>query len=182
MPAQPQKGMLMHWMLMPLRRYAEFSGRSRRKEYWMFILFQMLVYVALMVVGSMVGAAAMMATADTSALEGAGGAAIAIFAVYGLFSLAMLIPTIAVTVRRLHDTNRTGWWFLAPLIPYAVMAGSIFILADSPDMALAISAVAGIVALVLGIVVLVFMFLNGTSGPNKYGPDPKAPNDSEVFA
>ena len=128
----------MEWMLMPLRRYADFSGRSRRKEYWMFFLF---ILIAFIVVGI---------------IEGILGINQMVFGVYGpltiLFVLAILIPSLAVQVRRFHDQNKTGWLVLLGLIPFL---GSI--------------------------VVLVFMLLEGTQGPNRYGPDPKAQRNAEVF-
>jgi uncharacterized membrane protein YhaH (DUF805 family) len=127
----------MEWMLMPLKRYADFSGRSRRKEYWMFVLFTTIVMVALFAIVAMLG----------GGLEGMaeGGG---IFAGAGLivllFALALIVPSIAVQVRRFHDQDKSGWFVLLNLIPY-----------------------------VGGLIVLVFMFLEGTRGPNRFGPDPK---------
>jgi len=129
----------MDWMLMPLRRYAEFSGRSRRKEYWMFVLFQIIVGVVLGII------------------EGAVGLSGTIAGAYGplslLFGLAMLIPGIAVGIRRLHDTDRSGWWLLIALVP-----------------------------LIGAIVLIVFFVMDGTRGPNRFGPDPKDPGQAEAFA
>jgi uncharacterized membrane protein YhaH (DUF805 family) len=92
----------MDWMLMPLRRYAEFSGRSRRKEFWMFFLFQMIVAVVLGIIEGMLGLTGMVAGA------------------YGpltlLFWLAVLVPGIAVAIRRMHDQDRSGWWILVPIV------------------------------------------------------------------
>ena len=118
----------MEWATLPLKKYADFTGRARRKEYWMFAL---LVIVASVVIGMIEG------------ILGLGGT----LAMYGplslLFMLAILIPSISVGVRRLHDTNRSGWWILIGLIP---IVGSI--------------------------VLIVFFVLEGTRGPNQYGPDP----------
>jgi uncharacterized membrane protein YhaH (DUF805 family) len=129
----------MDWMLMPLRRYAEFSGRSQRKEYWMFFLFQVIVAVVLGIIEGMLGLTGMVA------------------GVYGpltvLFWLAVLIPGIAVGIRRLHDTDRSGWWLLLAFVP-----------------------------LVGAIVLLVFFVSDGTHGPNRFGPDPKNPGQAEAFA
>jgi len=176
----------MEWMFMPLKRYAEFSGRSRRKEYWMWTLFQVLLYVAIMVVMMMVGGGAA-AMGDPNAASAAGGAAIAVLAVYGLLVLAFFIPSIAVTVRRLHDTNRSGWWVLAPVIPYAVMALAMGgALASGTEGGIAAAGLVSLVAIVavigLGITLLVFMCLDGTPGPNRFGPDPKQRGHEEVFA
>lgn len=175
----------MHWMFLPLKRYAEFSGRSRRTEYWMFFLFQILLGVAFWVLLAIVGGSALMTGGDPTALAAAGGAAMIIFALYGLVSLALIIPAIAVTVRRLHDTNRTGWWVLAPIIGYVIMFIGGIMAAGSPDnpgFGGILALIGGITALVLALVLLVFMFLEGTRGPNNYGPDPKGEALDQVFA
>jgi uncharacterized membrane protein YhaH (DUF805 family) len=126
-------------MLMPLRRYAEFSGRSQRKEYWMFFLFNIIVAVVLGIIEGILGLSGMVAGA------------------YGpltvLYELAILIPSIAVGIRRLHDTDRSGWWLLIALVP-----------------------------IVGAIVLLVFFVSDGTRGPNRFGPDPKNPGQAEAFA
>ena len=106
-------------------------------------------------------------------------------ALYGLVSLALLVPAIAVTVRRLHDTNRTGKWVLALVGAYVVMLVGTFMMASSPDnpgLGGILSMVGGIAALILALVLLVFMFLEGTRGPNNYGPDPKGEALDQVFA
>ena len=175
----------MNWMFLPLKRYAEFSGRSRRMEYWMFQLFLFLVYMALMVLMMIVGGGALMTGNDPSAMMAAGGAALVIGGLYMLFALAMFIPSLAVTVRRLHDTNRSGWWILAPLSGYVIMLIGTVMAAGSPDNPGlgGILAMIGLVAVIgLGITLLVFMFLEGTRGPNKYGPDPKGEALDQVFA
>ena len=136
----------MDWMLMPLKRYADFSGRSRRKEYWMFLLFIVLVYFALGVVLTMVG----LSGNGEGSIFGVGGATLIILL---LFGLAVIIPSIAVTVRRFHDQDKSGWFYLLNFIPY-----------------------------VGPIIVLVFMCLEGTRGPNRYGPDPKGGGSEEIFA
>ncbi len=176
----------MNWMLMPLKRYAEFSGRSRRMEYWMFQLFLFLVYIALMVLMMVVGGGGMMmAGGDPSAAMAAGGAVLIIGGLYMLFALAMFIPSLAVSVRRLHDTNRSGWWILAPLSGYVIMLIGTVMAAGSPDNPGlgGILAMVGLVAVIgLGITLIVFMFLEGTRGPNQYGPDPKGEALDKVFA
>lgn len=174
----------MDWMLMPLRRYAEFSGRSRRTEYWMWALFQFLIGLGVIVLMMLAGGSAFM-TGDPAALMAAGGAVLIIYMLYMLLSLAFLVPSFAVTVRRLHDTNRSGWWVLAPFAPYLVMVVATVIAASSPDMLAAagiIIMVCGLAVLGLGITLLVFMLLEGTRGPNHYGSDPKAPAAGDVFA
>jgi uncharacterized membrane protein YhaH (DUF805 family) len=119
----------MSWYLEVLKKYAVFSGRARRKEYWMFVLFNIIIILVLALIDYLTG------TFSPRAGVGLLG---------GLYSLAVLIPSIAVTVRRLHDTGRTGWWILIGLIP------------------------------VIGnIVLLIFMVLDSEPGANEYGPNPK---------
>src|SRR5687768_2505913 len=92
----------MEWALLPLKKYADFTGRSRRQEYWSFVLF----YIAAFVLASLVDRLA--------GLRGMIGP-------YGPFTalllLALLVPALAVGVRRLHDTERSGWWLLAAYGP-----------------------------------------------------------------
>ncbi len=137
----------MEWMLMPLRRYADFNGRSRRKEYWMFILFQVIVIVPAVVM--MIAAGAV----DDSGGEMSSIAMIFI-ALIVLFVLAMFIPSLAVQVRRFHDQDKSGWFILLNFIPY-----------------------------IGGLIVFVFMCLEGTKGENQYGADPKMDqNVGDVFS
>ena len=138
----------MEWMLLPLRRYAEFSGRSRRKEFWLFFLFQFLVSAAIGIVfgrpsyeqyGGFFG--------FSTSLTGPGGV------VQNLFGLAMFIPSLAVSVRRLHDIDRSGWFLLLLLVP------------------------------ILGWFTLLVMYcLDGNRGYNRFGPDPKNPMDIDAFS
>jgi uncharacterized membrane protein YhaH (DUF805 family) len=118
----------MNWYLQALKKYADFSGRARRKEYWFFVLFNIIISIVLSVIDVMLGL---------------GSHGIGILS--GLYSLGVIIPSIAVGVRRLHDINKSGWWVLIVFVPF-------------------------IGALVL----LVFALLKGTQGANDYGPDPKA--------
>jgi uncharacterized membrane protein YhaH (DUF805 family) len=119
----------MNWFLVVLKKYATFSGRAQRAEYWYFLLFSTLIVIALSVIDGMTG----------SYNEDTGWGLLS-----GLYSLAVLLPSIAVGARRLHDTSRTGWWLLIGLIP------------------------------VIGtIVLIVFFILDSTPGDNAYGPNPK---------
>jgi len=118
------------WYLEALNKYAVFSRRARRKEFWMFFFINLLISVVLIAIDSLIG--------TFSPQTGFG-------LLQGLYSLAVLIPSIAVTVRRLHDTGRTGWWILIGLIP-----------------------------IIGGIVLLIFMVLDSQPGVNQYGPNPKA--------
>ena len=98
----------MKWYLLALKRYAEFSGRSTRNEFWFFVLFNVLISLGLTIVGELLGAY----------IGGFGF-------LQGIYSLATLVPTFAVCVRRLHDTGRSGFWILVGLIPFI---GSIILL------------------------------------------------------
>lgn len=154
------------WAVRPLKRYAEFSGRSPRAEYWWFWLGYMVVSIVLQIL-----------TRISSVLG-----------ILGILYLGLIIPMIAVAVRRMHDVNRTGWWILAPALPYllaiAMVLPKVFSgqgAAFGSDFGAAIALI--LVAMVLGIVVFVFSVLPGTTGPNRYGPDPYDEEQlEEVFA
>ncbi len=119
----------MSWYLEALKRYTVFSGRSRRKEYWYFVLFNAIVGLVLSGLDTLLG------TFSSSANVGL---------LSGIYALAIIIPTLAVSVRRLHDIDRTGWWVLIHLVP---VIGSI--------------------------VLLVFAVLDSTPGENRFGSNPK---------
>jgi uncharacterized membrane protein YhaH (DUF805 family) len=106
----------MEWYLGPLKKYAEFSGRASRKELWLFYLFNILVYLVLLSIFAPVGV---------------------------IYAFGTWLPTAAVQVRRLHDKNRSGWWYWLQLLP-----------------------IIGI------IIVFVWSVSRGTEGDNDYGPDP----------
>lgn len=92
----------MNWYLLVLKKYTDFSGRSRRKEYWMFVLFNLIFAVAAMTIDNLLGL--------TFGAIGYGF-------VYVAYALATLIPGLAVSVRRLHDIGKSGWMVLIALIP-----------------------------------------------------------------
>ena len=125
----PKVGPLGYWVGC-FKKYAAFSGRARRAEYWWFTLFNLLAYALVLGVAHLVSNGT-----DSRA---------AIFGVFiAVYLLAVLLPSLAVTVRRLHDANLSGAWFLISLVPG------------------------------LSIVVFIMTLLPGTAGPNKYGPDPR---------
>ncbi|MBY8879920.1 DUF805 domain-containing protein [Actinacidiphila acidipaludis] len=117
----------MRWYIDVLKKYAVFSGRARRKEYWMYTLFNCIALAVLLGLGVVVNT----------------------MIPYLLYLVAIIVPTLAVAVRRLHDTGKSGWFILLNFIP-----------------------------LVGGLIALVFMCLEGQRHPNTYGSDPKAPVDS----
>ena len=112
----------MHWYQEALRKYADFSTRSRRMEYWMFLVVNLVIGVVLGAIGGMTGMRW-------------------ISIVYSIF---VFVPGLAVSVRRLHDTGRSGWWLLLVCIP------------------------------ILGWLVLLFFYVQeGQPGDNEYGSNPK---------
>lgn len=120
----------MNWYVDVLRKYAVFEGRARRKEYWMFCLFNIIASCAFLTVDVMTGMF---------------NRAVGMGVFSALYSLAVIVPSLAVSVRRLHDTDRSGWWLLIALVPC------------------------------LGaIVLLVYTVQGGTPGQNRFGSDPKA--------
>ncbi len=105
-----------------LNKYADFSGRATRSEYWWFQLFFMLVYIALAILS---------------------GAISEMFAILALvFALGMLIPATAAGARRLHDTDKSGWWLLLGLVPF------------------------------IGLLLIYFLAIAGTPNDNRFGPNP----------
>ncbi len=108
----------MSWYLEVLKKYAVFTGRARRKECWMFVLVSFIICFVLSI--------------------------LKLNAISSLYSLAVLVPSIAVAIRRLHDTGRSGWWFLISFIP-----------------------------LVGTIILIVFLAQDSQAGENQYGPNPK---------
>lgn len=170
----------MEWMFMPLKRYAEFSGRSRRQEFWMFMLLLAIIWlVAIVTIMVIAGSALSMAGASSDGTPRLGGmvglfASMGIIAVIlGIVWLALLIPTIAVQVRRLHDTDRAGWWLFLYWGPYLLaLALSIGGAANQSVGISGIGVIFSLVSWIGGIVLLVFWCLPGTNGPNRFGPDP----------
>ncbi|MGX7925174.1 DUF805 domain-containing protein [Tsuneonella sp. HG094] len=149
----------MEWMILPFKRYAEFSGRSRRKEFWMFFLFNVIVYAVLAILAFGVLGAQVELDPNNPLSIYAGlfsGAGLLIL----LYALATLLPNIAVSVRRLHDRDMSGWWYLG------IMVASFIPL----------------VGMLASIAYLVLMALPGTPGPNRFGPDPKGEGEAEAFA
>ena len=121
----------MNWFLVAVKqKYADFTGRATRSEYWYFVLFYLLLSAGLMVV---------------DALLGWFNSELGIGVLSGIYTLALMIPSLSVTVRRLHDTGRSAWWLLVGLIP-----------------------------IVGGIVLLVFFVQDSQDGVNGYGTNPKA--------
>ncbi|MDV9190183.1 DUF805 domain-containing protein [Streptomyces sp. SR27] len=113
----------MNWYLDVLKKYAVFNGRARRQEFWMFFLFNAIAAIIIMVVDMAISTYPLL---------------------YVVYFLAILLPSLGVTVRRLHDTGRSGWWILIDLIP-----------------------------LVGAIILIVFLATEGDQHENAHGPNPK---------
>jgi len=121
----------MKYFLLAFKKYADFSGRANRPEYWYFALFHIIFLIAAMMLDMGLG------LTFTGGFYGF---------IYVFYALASFLPGLAVTVRRLHDIDKSGWWILISLIPFV---GSIWL--------------------------LVLMVQDGTNGQNKYGIDPRNP-------
>lgn len=180
---------------MPLRRYADFQGRSRRMEYWMWVVFQILVYLVLTIMMFAVGGSVMALAQDAespAAMAGLGGGMLIVMGLIGIFWLATIIPSLAVMVRRLHDSNKSGFWLLGFYVLVFIQYGFAITAALSAGAAagygaqpsggmMAVSALLSLVVLVYAIVLLVFFFLDGTPGENRFGADPKGRGEVDVF-
>ncbi|MFF3863130.1 DUF805 domain-containing protein [Streptomyces sp. NPDC002209] len=114
----------MHYYTDVLKKYTVFSGRARRQEYWMFTLFNLIALIIVAVLDNAIGTYPLL---------------------YAIYALAVFLPGLAVGIRRLHDTGKSGWWMFIALVP-----------------------------LVGGIWLLVLMASEGQPQPNQYGPNPKA--------
>ena len=127
-------------------KYATFSGRARRSEFWYFVLLTFIVGVVLGIVAAvlMAGSIASDSEALASGMTSLPAGVMVVYGIAAVFNLAVLLPFLAVSVRRLHDTDRSGGFWFLNLIPF-----------------------------VGGIIVLVFYCLAGTVGPNRFGADPK---------
>lgn len=124
----------MFWYVNCFRKYAVFSGRARRTEYWMFVLINTLIMIALLLPMA-VFAASLDSENSAATSSDANPIIVALFfiffSVYLLYLLAMFIPMLAVTVRRLHDTGRSGWWYLLNFVPLGNWVLFVFFCLDS---------------------------------------------------
>jgi uncharacterized membrane protein YhaH (DUF805 family) len=112
------------FMKVVTQHYFDFNGRARRAEFWWYVLVNIIIAIILNVIGSILHLGQLLG---------------------GLYNLAVLLPSLGVGVRRLHDINRSGWWLLIAFVP------------------------------IVGAILLIYWYAQpGTSGANTYGPDPKA--------
>jgi uncharacterized membrane protein YhaH (DUF805 family) len=131
----------MNWYITVLKKYVVFSGRARRSEYWYFTLFSTIVTFILVAIDVAMGTG----SADGSAGGDAGMAmSVNLGVLSGIYALAVFLPSLGVLVRRLHDTDHSGWWMLITLVP-----------------------------LIGAFVLLYFLVKDSTPGDNKFGSNPK---------
>ena len=168
--------------LRPLTRYADFSGRARRSEYWGFVAFESIV-------AALFGAMAMISLNTSDARSGAMGFFTCV-ALASVCALGFAIPHLAVMVRRLHDTDRSAWWLLlqAPgaLAPVLFLTAIVGVAgaggkgSDAVVGAVASAAAGGLLLLVAGQIcngiLVIILWLRGTDGENRFGPDPRGPD------
>lgn len=188
-PFKPLKIITMNWFIKCFKQYADFKGRARRREFWWFtlinfiIMFVMMIFMMVPMVKGMINDPEMMEAINDAGVYGSTALDddytkqmyslmmhSTAFYVYCIFCLLILLPSLAVTVRRLHDTGRSGWWFV-PL--YVGM-----LLNNIPTLfscSIGVKMLLMLISLAALIVYLVFMFLDSQEGENKWGPNPKEP-------
>ena len=154
------------WAKRPLQKYADFTGRAPRAEYWWYVLAVIVASIIAYVIDDILG------------LKGMAGP-------YGplsaLLGLGLLCPGLAVATRRLHDTNRSAWWLLL-MVPYVISSVMAVRAMASGSMAeLGSAGLLAIIGLIGCLVLLIFMVLPGTSGANSYGP-PQTGDDTAAIA
>jgi len=176
----------MGWMIMPLRRYADFRGRSQRVELWMWVLFCFLITIALVTLDNMLGLGGTHQIGRTAGTA-AGNFSYGVYATAGLltwiFWLLVLIPHLAVQVRRLHDSDRSGWWVLMPFAPFLVTL--LVLLIGAASRSITMMLIGGLFFLLSfgGVIALIVLYcLEGTRGVNRYGPDPRDPDGAADLA
>jgi uncharacterized membrane protein YhaH (DUF805 family) len=153
------------WAKRPLQKYADFSGRAPRAEFWWWLLAVIVLSVIAEIIDGMIGMKVAGNYGPLSAIVG----------------VALLVPNIAVSVRRLHDTNHSGWWLLLPVVPYclavflggaAMMGGAATGSAAGMTAGMGIAGIFMIIGAVCALVLLYFYVQAGTPGDNRYGPNP----------
>ena len=156
----------MDYYLGALKKYAVFSGRATRKEYWMFFLYNILIGFAYQLLTGFILSFLGIVPSPSNLTS------FIIFIIISfLYSLFIIIPTYAVMTRRLHDTGHSGWWMLSFILIQAVTFGLAFFI---PFMIM----IGFIVSLVVGITIFVFLLTDSQPGENKYGPNPKGVQSS----
>jgi uncharacterized membrane protein YhaH (DUF805 family) len=156
----------MHWILEPFRRSFDYSGRSRRREYWTYALTTFVIMTVIGFVESKLGLAIENSAGRTES------------PLRGIVLLGLMIPGLAVAIRRLHDTDRLGWWVTLPVAP--VLFWIVALVGGFNSESLFRPVLVAIV--VAPLVLLAFMCVPGTRGPNRFGTDPKGGDLADIFA
>ena len=155
---------MVHWVQEAFRRSFEYSGRSRRMEFWIYVVFAYIVLQIVRIFEIEAGLVATSGSRDSGPLM-------------SIATLCLFIPGIAVTVRRLHDRDFSGWWAALPFA--GLVAFGVVIIGSGGDERLFPWAAVGYLIAILGLVVM--LFLPGTRGPNRFGDDPKNPSLADTF-
>ena len=184
----------MSWYIQAIKNYVNFSGRARRKEYWMFFLFTVIFTILAMILDFVLGIDFRISVYDEVAhwnYNYKPEVSLGYGPIYVIVSLFHWLPTMSAAVRRLHDSDRTGWWFFAPslIMLTAIFIGAIFIgggmATNSDSMAITGGILAGVLYLVgigLGITSFVFLFFDGTKGDNRFGVSHKYDSEGNLLA
>jgi len=165
------------WAKRPLQKYADFTGRAPRAEFWWYVLLIVVAGIVAMILDSLLGTAKMVGP-------------------YGLVTLIVLlatfVPSLAVQTRRLHDTDRPGIWLVGFYIPYFIylylLVGTMRTMehmqatgeVPSDGGSLMMTGLVGLVVLILAVILIVFFVKRGTPGDNRFGPDPYAGGEASA--
>lgn len=154
----------MKWWLTCIKKYVTFEGRARRKEYWMFMLFNVIFLIVAMILDYLLFGASPVKPTKPRFLT----------SLYGLF---IFLPQLAVVVRRLHDIGRSGWWLVgyygvAIVCTIGMVIGSVLLIGGKSS-GMILTGVGFVVLMAVAIWMLVWMCLNSQPGENQYGPNPK---------
>jgi uncharacterized membrane protein YhaH (DUF805 family) len=158
----------MEWYLKVVRdNYANFNGRAGRQEFWMFYLFNFIFGIVAMVADNILGTVFTFGEGYYEVRAGSGWITL-------LYTIALFIPILAATVRRLHDTNRSGFWLLYPLLAYIpiLLSGFSLYLGIGLELGIFIMGISFLALFGLTITLFVFTVLDSTPGTNNYGPSP----------
>ena len=153
------------WAKRPIEKYADFTGRAPRAEFWWYFLAVIIASIVARIIDNILGMNVMGPYGPLSLI----------------LMLGLLVPNIAVAVRRLHDTDRSGWWILLPIVPYclafvlggaAMMGGAASGSAMGMGAGMSIASIFLLIGAACALLLLVFYCLPGTPGDNRYGPNP----------
>jgi uncharacterized membrane protein YhaH (DUF805 family) len=157
----------MDWVAGPYKRYFDFVGRASRREYWAFAIFSLVVVT---ITGWIDNVSGLHFVAPAAGADPPG-------VLTTVFSLVTFVPGLAVAVRRLHDSNRSGWWVMLPVAPF------LFVVVVAPFGLMVIFYMFVPLAMLLAAAAfIVLLCLPGTRGPNRFGGDPfEDENVSKIF-